>query len=140
MKNIWLSFLILLFISCSKEESHRFITNGFYIGYFEYQGLKYYSSIIIDEKGYSEGASGGVIYQKNIPCLTEGRFLIYGDKLIFNPQKYLMDESEVWKRNPDLILNGAFNIMFLKSDSISFSKGTGDKKIVYLLRRYIGKI
>jgi hypothetical protein len=71
--------------------------------------------------------------------LTEGTFLVNGDNLIFNPTKYQMEESEIWKRDPDLILNGTFKFIGWNSDSISFYRGTGDKKIVYLLRRYIEK-
>lgn len=136
----YLSLVILIALSgCLKDENLNIVKSGYYVGYFEYQGIHYYSSVILNNNDYSEGASGGVVYQKNPASLTEGRYFIYEGNIIFNPQHYQMNESEIWKRNPDLILDGAFKIIFLKSDSISFARGSDDKKIVYLLRRYIEK-
>lgn len=137
MMKFYLSLLLLtVFTGCSKNEDLNFIQDGFYGGFFEYKGVRYYSSIIIKNNRYTEGASGGVIYQKNLPSLTEGTYLVYEGNIIFHPQRYQMDESEIWKRNPDLILKNAFKISFNEKDSFSFSRGTGDQKIVYLLRRY----
>jgi len=125
------------FISCHKEVIRIDFTSGIYMGYFDYQGIKYFSEIDFDNSRYEEWPSGGVWYQKSFVCLTIGNYTINGNKI-----KFTLDSIKYPGYSepcgPDMFLPGEYTIYNTnKADSIIFERGKGSNKIKYYLEKLI---
>ena len=137
------NFLIVTFIignltCCDKNDNISIeITNGIYMGYFDYQDSKYWCEIDFDSRKYEEWPSGGAAYQKSMSCLTVGEYSILGNKITFmlDSIKYT---SYFEPCVSDMLLPGEYTIHNTnKADSIIFERGKDSNEIKYYLKRLI---
>jgi hypothetical protein len=115
-------FGTFIFISgCTKMDN--FSKDGYYSGYFSYQGETKFDALSIDGNNYAEVPSGGAFNQK-FPCLTRGTYKIKGNSITFTPSVLpdcLCNEC---------ILQGVYDL--IQSDqTIRFQKGTGNDLQIY---------
>jgi hypothetical protein len=131
--------IIGVLISCDdkKEDISINLTSGIYMGYFDYQGTKYWCEICFDSSRYEEWPSGGVWFQKPYSCLTVGDYTIIENKIIFTLDSFKFPgfpEPCV----SDMLLPGEYTIYNTnKTDSITFERGKDSNKIKYYLERLI---
>lgn len=112
------------------------IANGCYMGYFSVKGQDLWSEICFDTatSRYVEWPSGGIMYQKDIGCLTVGTYSLDSFRLTFTIDS--MKHKFFPCTLPESILPGEYKITNIVSrDSIVFEKGTGKNKIVYKMKR-----
>jgi hypothetical protein len=112
------------------------IAHGCYMGNFIVKGQKLWSEICFDTatNKYEEWPSGGIMYQKEMGCLTVGTFSIDSFRLTFTLEsvKFKMFPCSL----PESILPGEFKITnIIKRDSIIFERGTGENRIIYYMKR-----
>jgi hypothetical protein len=106
------------------------------MGNFIVKGQKLWSEICFDTatNKYEEWPSGGIMYQKEMECLTVGTFSIDSFRLTFTLEsvKFKMFPCSL----PESILPGEFKITnIIKRDSIIFERGTGENRIIYYMKR-----
>ncbi len=108
------------------------ITDGHFVGHFVLDNRNYWCNIEISNKKYEEWPSGGMLYQKDMGCLTIGSFNIIEDVISFTLDSYKFPTFPCDTRTP---LPGEYKIHLLTlDDSLVFSKGTGSNKIIYHLK------
>jgi len=130
--------LILFLTGCNENDTLNetdILPNDVYMGSYHYQGIDYWSEIIISDDTYNERPSGGYYYQKPYNCLTAGTYSVYGNKLTFTLDVYPFFENPSEPCNPDVLLPGEYQINSISSDSLIFERGTGDNRIVYYMKR-----
>jgi hypothetical protein len=137
----WFVFIVMscLIIACRKTSEPNYedivISDGCYMGRFNYKGIDYWAEICFDKNRYEEWPSGGAAFQKSYGCLTIGTFSIGKNILTF--------KSDTWKFNnypepcvPDMILPGDYLIKgTMNNDSLIFEKGSGNSRIIYYLKK-----
>jgi hypothetical protein len=116
------------------------ISNGCYMGNFIVKGQKLWSEICFDTitNKYVEWPSGGIMYQKEMGCLTVGTYSIDSFRLTFtlDSLKFKLFPCPL----PESKLPGVYKIMnIVDGDSIIFEKGTGENKIIYFLKKVYPK-
>lgn len=144
-----LLFLIacsILCCSCDKDQFDKddpsvlekdSFSDGVYMGYFVLQDQNYWCDIEFTGDCYEEWPSGGVMYQKEISCLTTGTFNVENSILSFKLNSYKFPAFPA-SCHSEMILPGDYKIHLLTTgDSLVFSKGTGNDKIKYYLVRVI---
>ena len=112
------------------------IANGCYMGYFFIKDQSLWSEICFDTvtNKYEEWPSGGIMYQKDMGCLTVGTYSIDSFRLTFTLDsiKHKFFPCTL----PESILPGEYKITnIVGRDSIIFEKGTGGNRIIYKMRR-----
>lgn len=146
MKNLLLSLsLLILCLGCVKSDEQptdndatsilekNSISDGHYLGHFVLDNRNYWCSITISNKTYEEWPSGGVVYQKDMGCLTTGSFNRVDDIITFTLDGYKFPGFRCDTRMP---LPGAYKIHLITiDDSLVFSKGIENNKIKYLLKK-----
>ena len=132
-----ITLIIGNFSSCDDENEDINLASGIYMGYFDYQGTKYWCEIDFDSSRYEEWPSGGVFYQKSFSCLAVGDYTILENNIIFTLDSLKFPgfpETCV----PDMLLPGEYTIHNTnKADSIIFERGKDSKMIKYYLKRLI---
>jgi hypothetical protein len=127
-----------LIISCCEHDNPEVMTfkivDGAYGGHFNYQGQLYWCSITINENKYAEWPSGGLLYQKDVACLTVGTVSVLNDILTFKLDSFKFKQF-YQLCEPDMILPGNYKINdIINNDSIIFSRGVRSNKIIYYLK------
>jgi len=143
-KLLFLIISALPIFGCNKESGDQSnitsilkIKEGYYMGDFIYQSQTYWCEIQFDKKRYEEWPSGGVIYQKNMSCLTVGTNSVINGILTFTLDSFKFD-GYPYPCNSDMTLPGDYKInLITDEDSIIFSRGSGNNKITYHLKRLI---
>jgi hypothetical protein len=112
------------------------IPGGCYMGNFIAKGQILWSEICFDTvaRKYVEWPSGGIMYQKDMGCLSVGTYSIDGSRLIFTL------DSLKFKFFPCFLaeakLPGEYIITnIVNRDSIIFEKGTGENRIIYFMKK-----
>jgi hypothetical protein len=140
-----LTFLIIItftFIGCNHDNKDVFnpvsygkISEGYYMGNFTYQNQTYWCEIQLDKNKYEEWPSGGAFYQKEMSCLTVGTDTVINGILTFKLDSFKFAGYPVQCKS-DMTLPGEYKINLLTDeDSIVFSRGSGNNKIIYHLKR-----
>jgi hypothetical protein len=146
MKNLLLSIsLLILCFGCVKSDEKptdnddtpilekNNISDGHYLGHFVLDNRNYWCSIEISNKTYEEWPSGGIMYQKDMGCLTTGSFNIIEDIITFTLDSYKLPGFPCDTRMP---LPGEYKIHLITlNDSLIFSKGIGNNKIKYHIKK-----
>ncbi len=112
------------------------IANGCYMGNFFVEGQKLWSEICFDTatQKYVEWPSGGIMYQKEMGCLTTGTYSIDSFRLTFTLDSFKFKFFPC--PLPESVLPGEYKITnIINRDSIVFEKGTGNDRIVYWMKR-----
>jgi hypothetical protein len=137
---------LLLITACSKNNNIEpdpepfkgpyKIADGCYMGNFIVKGQKLWSQICFDTTSskYVEWPSGGIMYQKEMGCLTVGTYSIDSFRLTFtlDSLKFKMFPCPL----PESILPGDYKITdIINSDSIIFERGTGESRIIYFMKK-----
>ncbi len=112
------------------------IANGCYMGYFSVKGQSLWSEICFDTVTgkYEEWPSGGIMYQKDMGCLTVGTYSIDSFRLTFTLDsiKHKFFPCTL----PESMLPGEYKITnIVGRDSIIFEKGTVENRIIYKMKR-----
>jgi hypothetical protein len=145
-KYFYLMVCLLLIMACDHKdniepESEPFkgpyrISQGCYMGYFFVKGQKLWSEICFDTvtNKYVEWPSGGIMYQKDMGCLTFGTYSIDSFMLIFTLDSF---KFKVFPCSlPESILPGEYKITnIIKKDSVIFERGKGDSRIIYYMKK-----
>jgi hypothetical protein len=116
------------------------ISNGCYIGNVIVKGQKLWCDICFDTitKKYVEWPSGGIMYQKEMGCLSVGTYSIDSFRLTFtlDSLKFKFFPCSL----PESKLPGEYRITnIVDSDSIIFEKGTGGNRIIYFMKKVYPK-
>lgn len=137
---ILLSLVIALFFSCEnideKQPANFQISDGCYQGYFDFQDTSYWCSICLENGEYAEWPSGGVMFQKSMGCLTVGTFSTDNASLSFELGSFKFKDFPE-PCTTEMLLPGKFEITYSNSqDSLVFKRGTGEKQIIYYLKKH----
>jgi hypothetical protein len=146
MKNLLLCIsLIIICFGCAKSEEKptnnddtpilekNNISDGHYMGHFVLDNINYWCSIEISNKTYGEWPSGGIMYQKDMGCLTTGSIKIIEDIITFTLDSYKFPGFPCDIRMP---LPGEYRINLITlNDSLIFSKGLENNKIKYYIKK-----
>lgn len=147
-------YLIILFVflitGCNKNnnietDSEPFkgpykIPGGSYMGNIIVKGQKLWSEICFDTAThkYIEWPSGGIMYQKEMGCLSVGTYSIDSSRLTFtlDSLKFKFFPCSL----PESKLPGEYRITnIVDRDSIIFEKGTGENRIIYFMKKVYPK-
>lgn len=136
-KIVLILFSSILILGCSEDDLKiSEFGGGIYQGYFEYNNGKYYSAIAFSDNNFEELPSGGVMQQKDFFYYTKGHFSITNKSIHFNvTSKYEGAIPAIYLIIKDWYLEGDFKVNFISRDSLSFERGTGNRKIIYSLRK-----
>lgn len=144
IKNCYLILLLFLILGCKKTndtEPETFkgpyiIANGCYQGYFYFKDKSLWCDICFDTTNYKyeEWPSGGIMYQKDMGCLTVGTYSIDSFRLTFTLDSIKHKFFPCFL--PESVLPGEYKITnIVGRDSVIFEKGTGDNRIIYKMKR-----
>ena len=112
------------------------IPGGCYMGYFIVKGQKLWSEICFDTAAhkYVEWPSGGIMYQKDMGCLSVGRYSIDSYRLTFTLDSLKFKFFPCFL--PESKLPGEYIITnIVNGDSVIFEKGTGENRIIYFMKK-----
>jgi len=137
MRKVLIVVFLLHMLGCGEEglQILNQMTDGYYQGYFDFQGQSYYSLIQFENGRYEEWPSGGAMYQKSMGCLSVGFYSTKNGFFTFELDSYKhqgFPESCI----TEMVLPGVYDIIYSdKQDSLVFKRGSGKHEITYYLKK-----
>jgi hypothetical protein len=123
---------LILLTCCKKDEiiNEGDTLKGLYEGYFAFRGDTIWEQLYIKADTFMEVPSGGLEQElQKWPCITEGRFQINDDTILFDVLRYPPSSAVC---DQDILLSGKY-LVSVSGELLNFRKGEGNLRQTYNL-------
>lgn len=139
MRYIFFIFIVIVLVECTNDDiinSNIKLTDGYYMGTFQYDTLRLWESFGIKTDSFEEYASGGVMYQK-FPqfCLTKGTYEIISDSIYFDNIQIAQPPNKI-NCDEDYLLMGNYYVDEFTDSTILFWRSAKRGRQDYYLKLY----